>query len=39
LDTEHLYIAVPPIYRLKQGKKEEYIYPPEDDLDACIEKY
>ena len=27
ITTGHLYIAQPPIYRLAQGKKTEYIYP------------
>lgn len=39
--AEHLYIAVPPLYKFKQGKKERYIYPPDDQLeiDDAMIKY
>jgi DNA gyrase subunit B len=41
VDQEHLYIAVPPLYKFKQGKKERYIYPPDDQLeiDDAMRKY
>jgi DNA gyrase subunit B len=39
IDNEKLYIAVPPLYKLKQGKKERYIYPPENDLKVIVPKY
>lgn len=33
IDEGNLFIAVPPIYKFKQGKKEEYIYPPVETED------
>lgn len=38
VDNWNLYIAVPPIYKLKQGKKEVYIYPPNVDLNKSIQE-
>lgn len=35
----NLFIAVPPLFKIKQGKKEHYIYPPDDaDLDKTLKK-
>jgi DNA gyrase subunit B len=39
IEKDHLFIAVPPLYRFKMGKKEQYIYPPEDDLNRAMKKY
>jgi DNA gyrase subunit B len=36
IDGGNLYLAVPPIYKISQGKKSQYLYPPIDDTDAAI---
>ncbi len=40
IENAHLYIAVSPLYKVKQGKKEQYIYPTDDaDLSVALKKY
>lgn len=38
IENWNLFIAVPPIYKFKQWKKEEYIYPPFDSIEEAIKK-
>lgn len=37
IENGNLYIAVPPLYKLKQGKRESYVYPP-DTIDIVLER-
>ena len=39
IENGHLYIAVSPLYKFVQWKKEKYIYPPEYDIDQAMKKY
>lgn len=36
----NLYIAVPPLFKITQGKKEQYLYPEDnDDFEKALRKY
>ena len=35
----HLFIACPPIYKVSQGKKEQYFYPPIESPDEALEQW
>ena len=37
IDGGHLYIALPPLYRVSQGKKEAYVYD-DNERDLIIER-
>ncbi len=37
IENWNLFIAVPPIYKLKQWKKEQYVYPPIESLEHAIQ--
>lgn len=40
IEHGHLYIACPPIYKIEQGKRSEYIYPPVDtDINTVLVKH
>jgi DNA gyrase subunit B len=40
ISNSNLYIAVPPLFKVKQWKKEQYIYPPDDqDLTKALKKH
>jgi DNA gyrase subunit B len=38
INNGNLYVACPPIYKINQGKKEMYVYPPIEDLTVFMEK-
>jgi len=39
IENGHMFIAVSPLYKFVQWKKEKYIYPPEYDMDEALKKY
>lgn len=38
INNGNLYVACPPIYKISQGKKEMYVYPPVEDLSAFMKE-
>ena len=36
IENGHLFIACPPIYKISQGKREQYFYPPIESPDAAL---
>jgi DNA gyrase subunit B len=36
IENGHLFIACPPIYRITQGKKDQYFYPPIESPDEAV---
>lgn len=36
IENGHLFIACPPIYKISQGKKEQYFYPPIENPDQAL---
>ncbi len=39
IEHGHLFIACPPIYRITQGKKDQYFYPPIENPDEALAKW
>lgn len=38
IENGHLFIACPPIYKISQGKKEQYFYPPIENPDEALKQ-
>jgi len=38
IDNGHVYLAMPPLYRISKGKRERYVYT-EEDMAAAVEEF